>query len=141
MAHLCVLQNQALGVCKGFVPDIQICGTHGRKNLVNATIISNAEEEEPFIYTWWPEKITHCTMEKGVTLTELSVCKPMSLNCIIVHPRINSSIAINGNFEEQKIWVEQKRNSSLTNQKKLTVCSGLYYINTLNMFVISSMHF
>ena len=45
MAHLCVPQNQALGVCRGFVPDIQICGTHGRKNLVNATIISNAEEE------------------------------------------------------------------------------------------------
>ena len=46
MAHLCVPQNQALGVCRGFVPDIQICGTHGRKNLVNATIISNAEGEE-----------------------------------------------------------------------------------------------
>ena len=46
MAHLCVPQNQALGVCRGFVPDIQICGTHGRKDLVNATIISNAEEEE-----------------------------------------------------------------------------------------------
>ena len=46
MAHLCVPQNQALWVCRGFVPDIQICGTHGRKNLVNATIISNAEEEE-----------------------------------------------------------------------------------------------
>ena len=46
MAHLCVPQNQALGVCRGFVPDIQICGTHGRKNLVNATFISNAEEEE-----------------------------------------------------------------------------------------------
>ena len=45
MAHLCVPQNQALGVCRGFVPDIQICGTHGRKDLVNATIISNAEEE------------------------------------------------------------------------------------------------
>ena len=55
MAHLCVPQNQALGVCRGFAPDIQICGTHGRKNLVNATIISNAEEEEnaivlPLIY-------------------------------------------------------------------------------------------
>ena len=45
MAHLCVPQNQALGVCRGFVPDIQICGTHGRKDLVNTTIISNAEEE------------------------------------------------------------------------------------------------
>ena len=46
MAHLCVNQNQALGVCRGFVPDVQICGTHGREDLVNATIISNAEEEE-----------------------------------------------------------------------------------------------
>ena len=44
MAHLCVPQNQAVGVCRGFVADIQICGTDGRKNLVNATIISNAEE-------------------------------------------------------------------------------------------------
>ena len=47
MAHLCVPQNQALGVCRGFVPDIQVCGTHGRENLVNATITSNAEEELP----------------------------------------------------------------------------------------------
>ena len=46
MTHLCVPQNQALGICRGFVPDIQICGTHGRKDLVNTTIISNAEEEE-----------------------------------------------------------------------------------------------
>ena len=46
MAHLCVPQNQALGVCRGFVPDIQVCGTHGREDLVNATITSNAEEED-----------------------------------------------------------------------------------------------
>ena len=38
MAHLCVPQNQALGVCRGFVPDIQICGTHRREDLVNPTI-------------------------------------------------------------------------------------------------------
>ena len=30
----CVPQNQALGVCRGFVPDIQVCGTHGREDLV-----------------------------------------------------------------------------------------------------------
>ena len=46
MAHLRPPQSQALGVCKGFVPDIQVCGTHQRKDLVNTTIISNAEEEE-----------------------------------------------------------------------------------------------
>ena len=46
MAHLCVPQNQALGVCRGFVPDNQVCGTHGREDLVNATITLNAEEEE-----------------------------------------------------------------------------------------------
>ena len=46
MAHLCVPQNQALGVCRGFVPDIQVCSTHGREDLVNATITLNAEEEE-----------------------------------------------------------------------------------------------
>ena len=49
MAHLCVPQKQALGVCIGFDPDIQICGTHGRKDLVNATIISNAEKEEELV--------------------------------------------------------------------------------------------
>ena len=27
-------------------PDIQVCGTHGREDLVNATITSNAEEED-----------------------------------------------------------------------------------------------
>ena len=48
MAHLCVHQNQALGVYRGFVPDIrvQVCSTHGREDLVSATITSNAEEEE-----------------------------------------------------------------------------------------------
>ena len=55
MAHLCVPQNQALGVCRGFAPDIQICGTRGRKNLVNATIISNAEEEES--YQVWKKSV------------------------------------------------------------------------------------
>ena len=47
MAHLCVPQNQVLGVCRGFVPDIQVCGTHGRENLIKVTITSNAEEELP----------------------------------------------------------------------------------------------
>ena len=52
MAHLCVPQNQALRVFRGFVPlpDIQVCGTHGTEDLVNATITSNAEEEAP---DWW----------------------------------------------------------------------------------------
>ena len=63
MAHLCVPQNQALGVCRGFVPDIQICGTHGRKDLVNATIISNVEEEEEDSYVrvvgrWQKKELT-----------------------------------------------------------------------------------
>ena len=44
MAHLCVPQSQALGICRGFVPDIQVCGTHRREDLVNATITLNAEE-------------------------------------------------------------------------------------------------
>ena len=46
MAHLRSPQNQALGVCSKFVPDTQVCGTHGREGAVNATITSNAEEEE-----------------------------------------------------------------------------------------------
>ena len=45
MVHLCVPENQVLGVCRGLVPDIQVCGTHGREDLVNITITSNAEEE------------------------------------------------------------------------------------------------
>ena len=56
MAHLCVPQNQALGVCRGFVPDIQVCGTHGREDLVNATIASNAKEaEEKLIAQTWKQ--------------------------------------------------------------------------------------
>ena len=46
MAHLCAPENPVLGVCRGFVPDIQVCGTHGREDLVNATITLNAEEEK-----------------------------------------------------------------------------------------------
>ena len=44
MAHLCVPQNQGLGVYR-FVPGIQVCGTHGREDLANATIMSNAEPD------------------------------------------------------------------------------------------------
>ena len=36
----------SLGICRGFVPDIQVRGTHGREDLVNAAITSNAKEEE-----------------------------------------------------------------------------------------------
>ena len=45
---MCVPQNQALGVCRGFVPDIQVpvCRTHRGANLVSASITSNDEEEE-----------------------------------------------------------------------------------------------
>ena len=46
MAHLCVPQKQTLGVCRGLVPDIQISGIHRREELVNATITSNAGEDE-----------------------------------------------------------------------------------------------
>ena len=49
MAHLCVPQHQALGVCRGFVRDIQVCGTHGREDLVNATTTSKAEEEDELV--------------------------------------------------------------------------------------------
>ena len=52
MAHLCAPQNQALEVCRGFVPDIQVRGTHGREDLVNATIISNAREKEESLPVW-----------------------------------------------------------------------------------------
>ena len=57
MAHLYVPQNQAQGVCRRFVPDIQVCGTHGREDLVNATITSNAEEEEELLMSHTTEII------------------------------------------------------------------------------------
>ena len=44
MAHLCVLKTKLWGSAEDL--NIQICGTHGRKDLVNVTIISNVEEEE-----------------------------------------------------------------------------------------------
>ena len=50
MAHLCVPQNQALGVCRGFVLENQVWGTRGREDLANAIITSNAEEEEDFLF-------------------------------------------------------------------------------------------
>ena len=40
------LKTKLWGSAGGFVPDIQVCGTHGREDLVTATITSNAEEEE-----------------------------------------------------------------------------------------------
>ena len=61
MAHLCVPQNQALGVCRGFVPDIQVCDTHGREDLVNATSTLHAEEEEIAIRT---ESVTQFIITK-----------------------------------------------------------------------------
>ena len=40
-AHLCVPQNQALGVCRKSEPDIQVYGTYGREDRVDATTISS----------------------------------------------------------------------------------------------------
>ena len=40
------LKTKLWGVCRGFVPDIQVCGINGREDLVNATTTSNAEEEQ-----------------------------------------------------------------------------------------------
>ena len=37
--------KQSSGVCRGFVPDIQVCSTQWREDLVNATITSNTEED------------------------------------------------------------------------------------------------
>ena len=53
MVRLCVPQNQALGVCSRHLPYIQVCGPYGREDLVNATVISNAEdkEEDPRVAT------------------------------------------------------------------------------------------
>ena len=51
VAHSCVPQKQALGVCRGFVPDIQVCCTHGKEDLATATITSNAEEESSLSQT------------------------------------------------------------------------------------------
>ena len=65
MVHLCVPKNQALVVCRGFVPDIQVCGTHGREDLVKATITSNAEEEE--------EKTKSTNKQKEIVTTVTSV--------------------------------------------------------------------
>ena len=31
------LKTKLWGICRGFVPDIQLCCTHGREDLVNAT--------------------------------------------------------------------------------------------------------
>ena len=46
MAHLCVLQNQALGVCRSAEALFLTCGTHRREDLVDTTISSNSEEDE-----------------------------------------------------------------------------------------------
>ena len=107
MAHLCVPQNQALGVCRGFAPDIQICGTHGRKNLVNATIISNEEEEEAKLYMVNNMSCHYCKLldehiaynqsccvdqirgvqnfrHSNITLEVSSVCFQSILECVLI---------------------------------------------------------
>ena len=47
MAHLCVPQNQAedlfLQICRGFVPDIQECGIHGRDCLLVGCLTSQQQ--------------------------------------------------------------------------------------------------
>ena len=40
------LKTKLWGSAEEFVPDIQVCGTHGREDLVNATIASKADKEE-----------------------------------------------------------------------------------------------
>ena len=126
MAHLCVPQNQALGVCRGFVPDIQICGTHGRKDLVNATIISNAEEEEDLFkinLAWgsrnqqlwqhtefhpnqlgkWTQKFFYFSYKydlewKSRSFKQISKCRSIS-NCFYHHIKSERNWSVN-------VWVQ-----------------------------------
>ena len=77
MAHLCVPQNQALGICRGFVPDILVCGTHGREDLVNTTITSNAEEELIHSFGCWYVSIrNHVPQADLATSTVNLACRP-----------------------------------------------------------------
>ena len=53
LAHLCAPQNQALGVYRRFVPVIQVYGTHGRHDLVNATRTDISTKTEcDYHYGW-----------------------------------------------------------------------------------------
>ena len=57
------LKTKLWGSAEDFFPDIQVCGTHRREDLVNATITSNAGEEEEDLFqsalmrskwpSWW----------------------------------------------------------------------------------------
>ena len=85
MAHLCVSHNQALrgggggggGVCRGFVPDIQVCGTHGREDLTNATITSNAEEEEDLKITNYSFLLLFALVHKDVNYVQVMFNKSL----------------------------------------------------------------
>ena len=86
MAHLCVPQNQALGVCRGFVPDIQVCGTHGRLSS-KATITSNAEEgEEKEDYNIYSLKLLSLTLyqynihQKRITIIYIKIIYNCNFN-------------------------------------------------------------
>ena len=92
MAHLCVPQNQALGVCRGFVPDIQICGTHGREDLVNATMISTAEEEEEKHVCLCLARLLACFFFAWTTLSKCNVL-PATVRFILMCRAIENPIA------------------------------------------------
>ena len=94
MAHLCVPQNQALGVCRGFVPDIQVRGTHGREDLVNATITSNAEEEETLRVT--AEASVHCfgALRKSPVRPVSTTCRTELHNFALVVTEHHASIVV-----------------------------------------------
>ena len=97
MAHLCVPQNQALGFCRGYVPDIQICGTHGRKDLVNTTIISNMEEEEfcserrlthTHLHSFHPQRLSHAYLHNFILFRKK--IDSHSLRIILFRKKIDS---------------------------------------------------
>ena len=76
-AHLCVdPQNQALVVNRRVATDIQVCGTHGIEDLVNATITPNAEEVEEVEHSSDNYKLQHRT---AMGYFKISPCFSLSL--------------------------------------------------------------
>ena len=104
MAHLFVPQNHAQGVCRRFVPDIQVCSTHGRENL-NATIIPNTEKEGSPSHDHPPRtfKLLHATLHQNGYTTLRFPRKPVTLSEHQSHSNWNQSVEFSSVLHHTKL--------------------------------------
>ena len=135
MAHLRVPQNQSLGVCRGFAPDIQVCGTDGGEDLVHVAITlaqkktwySSSGEWSPNLPHWLgpPLTVGHCGLNGDRKKHKSSFVVVNNSFYTMVHygvPELNIHVG-----KKAFVWKWYKSDTNTTIE--IALCHVLFHYN------------